>query len=223
MSTAPGRRARGSGLVVAAVLGAVCLTAGVRLATAPPRVDVVPASLASSTPAALATGSATVPAPAAGTPTSAPPPMAPDPDRLRVADVGVEVPVVPVGVGPGGALELPDVPAAVGWWMAGAVPGAAAGSVVIAGHVDTVTGPGVMADVLDAPLGAVVEVGDGRGGAVAYRLVERRVLAKSEPLPADLFAAAGPHRLVLITCGGDFDRRTRHYADNVVLLAEPVA
>ncbi|WP_370514101.1 class F sortase [Cellulomonas sp. JZ18] len=165
-------------------------------------------------------GGRAAPAAPAAAPPAAP---APAPDRLRLADVAVDVAVVPVGVGRGGALELPDAPDAVGWWLAGAVPGASAGTLVLAGHVDTVTGPGVMADVLDAPLGAVVEVGDGRGGAVAYRLVERRVLPKSAPLPDELFAAAGPHRLVLVTCGGAFDRRTRHYSENVVLLADPVA
>lgn len=228
-----------------AVLGAACLTAGVRLAVAPPRVDVAAGSLAAvasaspragagadapTTPPAPPTAPTAAPTTAPTTaPTAAPPPapapvpLVPDPDRLRVPDVGVDVPVVPVGVLAGGALELPEEPDAVGWWLAGAVPGADEGTVVLAGHVDTVVGRGVMADVLDAPLGAVVEVGDGRGGTVAYRLVERRVLPKSSPLPADLLAAAGPHRLVLVTCGGDFDRRTRHYTDNVVLLAVPVA
>lgn len=30
-------------------------------------------------------------------------------------------------------------------------------------------------------------------------------------------------RLVLITCGGPFDRRTRHYRDNVIVYASPVS
>lgn len=219
------------------MLGAACLAAGAHLMGAAPRVDVEVAALTGTAapeggPAPASSPSPPPPASAdappdpapAVTPAAAPPrPADRAPDRLRLADLALDVAVVPVGVGPGGALELPDAPDAVGWWLAGATPGAAAGALVLAGHVDTVTGPGVMADVLDAPLGAVVEVGDGRGGAVAYRLVERRVLPKSAPLPDELLAAAGPHRLVLITCGGAFDRRTRHYEDNVVLLADPVA
>ena len=42
-------------------------------------------------------------------------------------------------------------------------------------------------------------------------------------LPADYFGRGGPSRLVLITCGGTFDSSTRHYRDNVVVVAEPDA
>ncbi|MBX9246970.1 class F sortase, partial [Actinotalea ferrariae] len=145
------------------------------------------------------------------------------PDRVRLADVGVDAAVVPVGVGRGGALELPADAAVVGWWMAGALPGAADGSLVLAGHVDAATGPGAMSAALRAPLGSLVDVGDGAGGTVTYRLTDRVVVDKDDGLPPELFAAAGPHRLVLITCGGTFDRRTGHYSDNVVLLGDPVA
>lgn len=37
---------------------------------------------------------------------------------------------------------------------------------------------------------------------------------------AEVFAPGLP-RVVLISCGGTFDRRLRHYADNVVVVAVP--
>ena len=40
-------------------------------------------------------------------------------------------------------------------------------------------------------------------------------------LPVEVFDRSGAPRLVLITCGGSFDRRTRHYADNIVAYAVP--
>ena len=54
---------------------------------------------------------------------------------------------------------------------------------------------------------------------MAYRVTARRELGKAA-LPADLFATDGPPRLVLVTCGGRFDRTTRHYTDNVIVYAE---
>lgn len=49
------------------------------------------------------------------------------------------------------------------------------------------------------------------------------ILPKSALPVEDLFSRAGTDRLVLITCGGEFDRTTGRYADNVVAIATPVA
>jgi hypothetical protein len=38
----------------------------------------------------------------------------------------------------------------------------------------------------------------------------------------DLFDQDVKHRLVMITCGGPFDRHTHRYRDNVVIVATPV-
>ena len=45
-----------------------------------------------------------------------------------------------------------------------------------------------------------------------------------QELPTEaMFAREGTRALVLITCGGEFDSTTGHYADNVVVVAEPRA
>jgi hypothetical protein len=41
-------------------------------------------------------------------------------------------------------------------------------------------------------------------------------------VPADVFRRDGPPRLALVSCGGAFDERTGNYADNIVVLAQPV-
>jgi hypothetical protein len=44
-----------------------------------------------------------------------------------------------------------------------------------------------------------------------------------EQLPiGDIFTRFGDPRLVLITCGGDFDRSRRRYSHNIVVYASPV-
>lgn len=57
--------------------------------------------------------------------------------RVLVPSLGIEAGVVPVGVRRDGAMELPPDGARVGWYRHGPVPGAAGGSAVLAGHVDT--------------------------------------------------------------------------------------
>lgn len=148
-------------------------------------------------------------------------PVAPNPglpQRVGLTSLGVEAPIVPVGVGFGGALVVPDDPHVVGWWRDGARPGDAAGAVVLAGHVDTRRdGPGALFRLAALRVGDRVTV---LAGSVPHvyvvRLVDRY---PKQALPPGLFAPTRPHRLLLITCGGPFDRTTRQYADNLVVTA----
>jgi hypothetical protein len=52
--------------------------------------------------------------------------------------------------------------------------------------------------------------------------VRSRLSYVKEELPAELFMADGPPRLVLVTCTGDVDPDTGSYTRNVVVTAEPV-
>ena len=145
------------------------------------------------------------------------------PDRVRVAALGVDAAVVRESVDDGGALALPEDPRTVGWWGAGAAPGAPLGTVVLAGHVDSEQqGAGALFPLARAPLGARVVV-SGRDGDATYVVRARRRFAKDDLPWRDLFRQDVEARLLLVTCGGDFDPATRHYSDNVVVYAVPVA
>jgi hypothetical protein len=190
----------------AAVAGVVCIAAGVLLAVGPDGsadAGVVPPAAA--VPAA-------VPNADGGT----------VPVAVALPDRSVSAPVVPTGTTPDGALVVPDPPTTVGWWSPGALAGATSGTTVLAGHVDSAAaGLGTFAVLRQVGVGERVELRGADGRTLAYRVVARRQLEKAE-LPADLFAHGGPPRLVLITCGGRFDRTTRHYTDNVIVYTEPV-
>jgi hypothetical protein len=143
------------------------------------------------------------------------------PTRISFPAQGVDAPVVPVATSAAGSLDLPDDPRTIGWWVGGAAPGAAAGNVVLAGHVDSHRlGIGTFAVLRSLDVGDSVVVTDALDGAHPYRVVARRQLSKAD-LPAELFDQRGVPGLVLITCGGRFDPHTRHYDDNVIVVAEP--
>ncbi len=100
------------------------------------------------------------------------------------------------------------------------MPGQGEGTVVLAGHMDGLRRSGAMSAVLDVAAGDVVTVRDHLGTAHEYRAVSRATVPR-DALDAGLFATDGPHRLVLITCGGEFDRAPGQYAENLVVVAEP--
>jgi hypothetical protein len=140
------------------------------------------------------------------------------PQRLVISRLGVAAAVDAVGV-QRGALDIPENPAQVGWWVGSAVPGDARGTVLIAGHVDTArAGKGALFQLERLPIGATVDVRAGDRTFV-YRTVARRSYPKQR-LPDALFARTGPAQLVLITCGGAF--RNGAYDHNVVVYASPV-
>ncbi len=145
------------------------------------------------------------------------------PTGIDVPQLAVRASTVPVSVTADGALVVPDDVHTVGWWVGGALPGSATGTVVLDGHVDSaVSGPGALFDLRDLHVGATVVVtGDPRD--VSYRITGLREYDKGDLPAASLFAQTGSARLVLITCGGPFDAATRHYRDNVVAFGVPIA
>ena len=118
----------------------------------------------------------------------------------------------------GGSLLAVGAP--VGWYSPGVAPGAAAVSAVLVGHVDDrLQGLGAFAEVRDLRAGDLIEVRTASGRTVAYEVRSLEQFPKSEAPMNRLFTQDGPHRLVLITCAGDFDAATRSYADNVAVTA----
>lgn len=143
------------------------------------------------------------------------------PVRVSVPGSGVDAPVEARGtVAASGALDLPPDAGVVAWYRDGPRPGAA-GSAVLAAHVDYGGRLGVFAPLLGVEAGAVVDVTYDDGTGARFEVVDRRSYAKAS-LPLDeLFRRDGAPRLMLVTCGGAFDRTTRSYADNVVVTAVP--
>lgn len=168
--------------------------------------------------AAGTTSTTTAPAVTYPTATTIPParPVA----ALHLPSIGVNGPVVPVGVKPGtNELDVPQLDT-VGWYSLGPSPGQD-GSAVMAGHVDGQGREGIFFRLGRMNVGDPVRVDFADGTTAMFRVVGRQQVPKTQ-LPTDLFSRAGPPRLTLITCGGAFNSSTRHYVDNVVVVAEPV-
>lgn len=144
------------------------------------------------------------------------------PVRLRLPRLNIDAPVLPVSVGVDGLLGVPDNPRRLGWWSSSSRPGMPSGSVVIDGHVDSATlGLGALFRLREARPGDEVVLVNSAERSTRYTVVARRSYAKTSLPVAEVFAADVGPRLVLLTCGGQFDRGTGHYADNIVVYAVP--
>lgn len=142
------------------------------------------------------------------------------PTGLTISSIGLGgAPVLPVGLEDNGEMEIPPAEE-VGWYELGVAPGEQ-GSAVLAAHIayDGVDGAFRYLDRLAG--GEEVEVAFDDGSAVTYRVTEV-VEYRKDALPDEIFSRTGPERLVLITCGGEFNPSLRSYESNVVAYAEPV-
>jgi hypothetical protein len=148
------------------------------------------------------------------------PPVAPV--AVRLPGSGLTATVVPVSTRGSGRLDPPVRVSHVGWWRGGAALGSDAGTMVLVGHVDSADqGLGAFAGLRGARPGQTVRVRGADGRDVPYRVTGLRTYSRERRLPADVFAADVAPRLVLITCTGDFDRRTAHYSRTLVVYAVP--
>jgi hypothetical protein len=173
-----------------------------------------PTRLADPVPPATASATAALPKQAAAR--TAPP------AGVRIASIGVTAAVQPVGVDARGDVAIPERVDTVGWYRFSAAPGAAAGSTVLVGHVDSARqGKGAFYRLRDVGSGDRVVLDLAGGRRLSYRVVSRAQFPKTAVPLADLFALDGRPRLTLITCGGSFDAAASSYRDNVVITAVP--
>jgi sortase (surface protein transpeptidase) len=144
----------------------------------------------------------------------------PHPTRLRIDALGIDAPVVALGVAASGEMEVPTDAQTVAWYEHGPSPGQQ-GSAVLAAHVDYNGARGVFFDLAALEAGATVTVEFADARPRTFTVTEGNSVAKVA-LPLDqLFRRDGRPVLTLITCGGDFDPVTRSYRSNVVIRAKP--
>jgi len=141
-----------------------------------------------------------------------------DPVRVRIPVIGVDAPVAPLDVDANGVLPVPAADSVAGWWRAGPEPGER-GAAVLAGHVDSRSGPAVFFRLRELPANAEVFV-DRADGSTAVFAVRRIEEHGKESFPTDsVYGRTARSELRLVTCGGAFDRAHGRYRDNVIVFA----
>jgi len=159
----------------------------------------------------------------AGTTPSSSPSAASSPTAQAVRPVSIQIPAISVhttlqelGLDASGELAPPTNLTQAGWYTGSPVPGQN-GPSVIAGHVDSYTGPAVFFQLKSLKPGDTITVGLSSGTKVVFRVTLVQRYPKNEFPTADVYGARPDPELRLITCGGSF--ASGHYLDNVVVYA----
>ena len=150
---------------------------------------------------------------------SAPEPIMPS--RLQVPKMDVDAHIEHVGYTDDGRMDEPAEWEDVAWFQYGYFPGAP-GNAVIAGHLDSDTGPAVFAGLYLLEPGDEVSV-TGQDGEVLTFVVTDVEVVDADNAPLDrIFGPSDTPKLNLITCEGHFDPEEEDYDERLVVYTELV-
>lgn len=153
-------------------------------------------------------------------PAQAAAPLNGPPTWLKIPDIAVSTTLESLKLNSDGTLGTPSYNDA-GWYSQGTVPGDV-GPAVIAGHIDSTTGPSVFYRLANVRVGDAIQVLRG-GQWVIFTVTDVRRYPKVDFPTAQVYAPTPTAELRLITCGGSFDTARRSYDDNVVVYARETA
>lgn len=155
-------------------------------------------------------------------------PVAPADSASRTEETATRVEIPSIGVDSTleqlpldavtGELTPPVEWLSAGWYRDGTVPGDI-GPAVIAGHVDSPTGPAVFARLGELVDGDEIRVTLSDGSTSTFA-VDSRITTPKDSFPTEAVYGPTPNaQLRLITCDGIFDAGVGHYVDNLIVNA----
>lgn len=122
--------------------------------------------------------------------------------------------------------EVPTNATQVAWYDFSGLPGEENKHPILAAHVDYQGQKGPFYTLTEAAPGTFVYLVMGDGTIYQYEVDTNRDIAKAsltwEDVGCDFNQCYAPEAITLITCGGNFNPRTRSYTDNVVVRASLV-
>jgi sortase (surface protein transpeptidase) len=158
---------------------------------------------------------------AAPAPGSSPAPAAPAPVSLTIPAIGVHTKLTRLGITAKGTLQVPTITSVAGWYTGSPRPGEV-GSAVIAGHIDSYSGPGIFYRLSDMRPGQRIYVRRANGSLAVFSVTAVQQYPKDRFPTSQVYGPAPDAELNLITCGGTFDYATRSYLSNTVVYSTEI-
>ncbi|WP_405684780.1 class F sortase [Streptomyces sp. NBC_00057] len=142
------------------------------------------------------------------------------PTRLQIPSLAVKAPFTKLSIGADGRLNppAPNDSNLVGWFKGGVTPGER-GAAIVAGHVDTTTGPAVFLQLQFLKPGSTVDITRADGSVATFKVDSVETFSKAKFPDKRVYSDTPSAQLRLITCGGPYNRKAKAYEDNVVAFA----
>lgn len=138
--------------------------------------------------------------------------------RVKIPAIGVDAPMIKLGLNPDRTLEVPADAFETGWWSGGSFPGDH-GPAVIAGHVESRGGPAVFFRLDELEAGDEVRVTRPNGETTRFVVVRQERVPKEDFPTRRVYAPTSRPTLRVVTCTGDFDEARGRYRSNLIVFA----
>lgn len=146
-----------------------------------------------------------------------------EPVNIKIASVGIESNIKPVGKKSDGTMETPPLYEHItGWYKHGPTPGEIGPSIIV-GHVDTYKGPSVFYRLKQMKPGDIIEVTRADNKVVKFKVTGLQQFEQNENFPTEKVYGNIDHAGIrLITCGGTYNKKTQKYSHNTVVFGKAV-
>ncbi|HEY0002587.1 MAG TPA: class F sortase, partial [Actinoplanes sp.] len=146
------------------------------------------------------------------------------PQRLSIAAINVQAPILEVGRATDGSVAVPPLRrhTEAGWFAGGPTPGQF-GPALIVGHADTRTGPSVFHDLPKLKPGQKIEVQRADRSVAVFEINSVEQFNKGRLPMQRVYGDYSRPSLRLVTCGGEWLGGKTGYADNVIVFASLIS
>jgi hypothetical protein len=156
------------------------------------------------------------------------------PVELVVAGHGLKAKVSADRLNADGSLFVPKDPRLVSWGSQQVAPGSGHGTIILVAHINSGGVAGAFSDLAEYRVGQVITVVLADGRRMRYAVVAAPIEVDKDQVGSrrqELFDQTHSYglpgrprsgRLLLLSCGGEFDNRTGHYESNIFVYALPI-
>ncbi|MBM7604271.1 sortase (surface protein transpeptidase) [Metabacillus crassostreae] len=138
------------------------------------------------------------------------------PAEITIPAINVKAQIEEVGLLDNGQMGVPEDINQVGWFKEGVMPGEQ-GNAVLAGHVDSKTGPAIFYYLEKLAKGDEIIVADRDGKSLTFVVYDKKSYV-TESAPVDkVFGFSYRSQLNLITCTGSFNREKGTHEERLVV------
>ena len=143
-----------------------------------------------------------------------------DPKKIMIQKIGVDAYVQKVGIDQDKKIAVPNNVHLAAWFTESVRPGEN-GLSIIDGHVSGRKTEGVFKNLKNLQKGDTFNIERGNGTKLTFKVFETRTVPEGEA--AAILFSQNPKvlsQLNLITCGGEFNKKSQQYSDRVIISAQ---